>query len=225
MQTAIVVYAFDKVPDIESLLEDFLVIIVAENSFVGSINPAAIVLRNKNRLGEALSLKRGFEFALKTKPDFVVSYPGDNSYNWQSIYSMMTLTEQADLVIGSRLLPFSSYEGSSAGTLLTGWVCRQLQANTKQRDWDSALRIYSADLLKSLLSYTYLSLGSGAYQIELLARANELGATVIEYPVSFRSCPKTLEGHFSELEEKVKVLHSLLGYTEKPSLFTREDIR
>jgi len=221
LQTAIVVYASEKVPDIESLLEDFLVIVVAESSFAGLLPPAAIVLRNKHKLGEVLSWKKGFEFALKTKPDFIVSYPGDSSYNWQSVYSMLTLAEQADMVIGSRLLPFSSYEGSSIGSLITGWVCRQLQSNTDQMDWDSSLRVYSSDLLRALMSYTYISLeSSSAYQIELLARANELGATITEYPVSYKASPKSFE-----IQEKTAVLHSLLKYTARPSIFVREDIR
>jgi len=161
--------------------------------------------------------------------DYIVTIDAGGSHNWESVFSMLTLADSADLVIGSRFLPFSTYDNTKGKffrpyiSRLAGFLCRIAQHGTKEKDWTSGFRIYRPDLVTALLKYEYNST-MHPIQIELLARSNELGATIKEYPINYIA--GETQFNLRVASEAFMIWLQLLNhFSVRPKLTLREGIR
>lgn len=216
---------------VRNLNEKAFVFVVDDNSSDRTRELAksngAYVIHNKVRQGIAKSLLTGMKRALESEVDYIATIDAGGSHQWDSIFSMLTL--DADLVIGSRFLPFSEYDNTNGKfyrpflSKLAAFLCRLAQARTTQTDWTSGFRVYTADLVNELLKVRFNST-MHPIQIELLGRANELGANIKEYPIKYVAGKSSF--NLSVANEAVVMWLQLLNhFSARPKVFLREGLR
>jgi len=148
----------------------------------------ANVIRHATREGIGSSIRDGWRAALKCGAERIVVMDAGGSHAAPEMPRL--LREAADLVIGSRFVLHGLYLGGSWwrrwGTRLAGILCNLAQGGPWIRDWSSGYRVYSAQVVKELLKLNYRA-KMHAWQIEVLARARELGMTVQEVPITYRA--------------------------------------
>jgi hypothetical protein len=119
------------------------------------------------------NIKRGWLLNLEYWPDYVVQL--DEDCDLDVLPQIVWALESADIVIASRNnLHWSQRLFAQACNLATGY---------RHSDWTGVYRVYRSDLLWSLAYDTYQSTGQG-WHVEVLNRANELGATIAEVTYS-----------------------------------------
>lgn len=218
-------------PLVQHLSGDFDVVVVDDNSTDKTVEQAMIngayTIRNNSRKGLAKSLWQGFDFAIENGYDTVVTIDCE-SHDWQTAYSMLTLIDEADLIIGSRFLPFSEYDNSNGSFLrpylsrLAALMLNFAQYRAKINDWTSGFRVYRVSLLQALKNNNYHSHMHGI-QIELLGRANELGATIKEYPITYKAGKSSF--NLKVAHEAFKIwLEVLNHYNPKPKVLKGESL-
>lgn len=99
------------------------------------------------------------------------------------------LDVDADMVIGSRFTTGGVYVGRPWRAWLSRAAAAALntaQPGARYADWTSGYRVFSADLARYLLRVPYQCEMHG-WQIEVLARAGEAGARIVEVPITYRA--------------------------------------
>ncbi len=148
----------------------------------------AEVIRHATREGIGRSIIDGWRAALKCGAERVVVIDAGGSHAAPEMPRL--LREDAGLVIGSRFVSGGLYLGGSWwrrwGSRLAGIACNLAQRGPWIRDWSSAYRIYSAQVVKELLKVSYRA-KMHAWQIEVLARVRALGMRVREVPITYRA--------------------------------------
>jgi dolichol-phosphate mannosyltransferase len=171
------------------------VIVVDDNSSDNTsqiaLEAGATLIQNAERKGLAKSLWQGFNLALNYLDiEYIATIDAGKSHNPNQLFEMLQLMPNNDLVIGSRFLPFSSYDNFLGkwyrpyASQVAAKLCNFAQHRSESTDWTSGFRIYRSELLLSLKNFTYNS-KMHPVQIELLGRANQVGATITEYPISY----------------------------------------
>ncbi len=156
---------------------------------VMSTDPHIRLVQRRSKAGLASAYLHGFDTALAERYDLVVEMDSDLSHDPTELPRLIdAAVEGADLVVGSRYVP---------GGSVTNWsrarVALSRAGNTYARfilgislhDATSGFRVYRAHLLPRLLVDPIASEGYG-FQIELVLRAWNLGATLAEVPITFR---------------------------------------
>ena len=189
-------------------------------------NSGAYVVHNQERLGLNKSLWKGFDLAIEHSFDYVVTIDAGNSHDPNQLFSMLELMNDNDLVIGSRFLPFSKYDNSNGkfyrptASKLAAKLCNIAQHRSNFTDWTSGYRIYRTDLLQSLKRFSY-NAKMHPIQIELLGRANQLGAKITEYPISYVAGKSSF--NWSVANEAFKIwLQVLNHYPARPKVIESE---
>lgn len=206
------------------------VIVVDDNSKDNTRDLAyeagAYVVHNHDRLGLNKSLWKGFDLAIDYDYDYVVTIDAGNSHDPNQLFSMLELMNDNDLVIGSRFLPFSKYDNSNGkfyrptASKLAAKLCNLAQHRSNFTDWTSGYRVYRTDLLQSLKQFSY-NAKMHPIQIELLGRANQLGAKITEYPISYVAGKSSF--NWSVANEAFKIwLQVLNHYPARPRVIESE---
>jgi len=125
---------------------------------------------------------KSVDYAQGTQIDYIATIDASQGYDPNQLFSMLSLMYDYDLVVGSRFLPFSKYTDTWFQKVILKLANLSLSLNTYHLDWFSSLRLYRTELLQSLRQFQYTE----NYQVELLGRANQLGAKIFEYPVSYQ---------------------------------------
>lgn len=149
----------------------------------------AAVYVNRERIGIGPSLVRGWRFALDSWADRIIQIDAGGSHDPNDIPKILKALQDNDMVIGSRFLPESSYidNGNWKRPILSriaAKACNLAQHGAKHTDWTSGYRGFRADLLRALVGQKYQAKMHG-WQIEVLARANELCADIAEVPITY----------------------------------------
>jgi dolichol-phosphate mannosyltransferase len=138
--------------------------------------------RGRGRAGIA-----AFRVALDLGADVVVEMDADFSHRPEHVPEMLRVLENADLVIGSRLVAGGADEGRGkhrvAITALSTAYNRMLLGVTI-RDCNSGFRVYRRALLESLTLETMVAVGPEIVP-EVLIRAHRRGARIVEHPITF----------------------------------------
>lgn len=116
MNTLIIVPAYNEESKIVEVLNDlknngYKSIVVVDDGSVDNTGVLArkagvIVIRHVLNCGLGAALKTGFTYALKVKPDILVTFDGDGQHKARDIKKLIAPIErdESDVVIGSRLL-------------------------------------------------------------------------------------------------------------------------
>lgn len=213
--------------------EKINVIVVDDNSSdLTCINArinGAWIINNKSRKGIASSLWRGIKTALDLDCfDYIATMDAGNSHDPNQLFSMLELMNTNDLVIGSRFLPFSVYDNTEGkwyrpyASQLAAKLCNLAQHGSKFTDWTSGYRIYRSNLLQELSKYHY-NATMHSFQIEMLARANSLGATITEYPITYIAGKSSFNKKVAS--EAFKIWLEILNhYPPRPKIIVKGDL-
>lgn len=145
------------------------------------------LIKRPAKLGLGSAYKAGFNQALLDGADWIVQMDADLSHDPKDILRFIAAAASADLVIGSRYV---------AGGAIRGWglwrhaISRSamLFARTALRlpakDVTSGFRLWRGELLRRVLRQPIHGNGY-AFQEEMLFRAAQAGARIIEVPILF----------------------------------------
>jgi dolichol-phosphate mannosyltransferase len=168
-----------------------------------------LVNPKKNGLGPAYL--SGFKWGISRDYDFFLQMDADGSHDYKEIDLLLKGAQENDLVIGSRWIRggqvinwsihrkcISIFANIYAGLLLNIYV----------KDSTSGFRIYRKQLLDKILFHEIQCKGYG-FQIEMTKISTDLGARIIELPITF----KDREQGKSKMDSKIiwealRYLHS-----------------
>lgn len=233
--TCVVIPTLNEESSIQNLVEFFIfnglqVIVIDDNSTDETrqlaFNAGAYVIHNQERKGLNQCLWQGFNLAIQSQFDYVITIDAGDSHDPNQAFEMLKLMDDSDLVIGSRFLPFSNYDNSKGKfyrplfSRIAAKLCSLAQHRSNYSDWTSGYRIYRTSLLQSLKKFTFNS-KMHPIQIELLGRATQLGATVKEYPITYVAGKTSF--NWSVANEAFKIwLQVLNHYPARPKIIEGE---
>lgn len=177
------------------LSEPFLLIFVDDSSPDGtadalnSLNdPQLILITRAGKQGIGSAYQEGFRRALSEGAELIVQMDADLSHDPSELTDLLAAAQSADLVIGSRYVKGGRVIGwgpwrhfCSRSAMLFARAFLGLQA----RDVTSGYRVWKASILKMVLNGTIASSGY-AFQEEMLFRAQQSGAHIVEVPITFK---------------------------------------
>ena len=156
---------------------------------VMATEPRIRLVQRPRRSGLASAYLEGFQMALAEGYDLVVEMDSDLSHDPLELPSLLDAAAAgADLVVGSRYVPGGSVSNwSKARVALSrgGNAYARFMLGVPLHDATSGFRVYRRALLGELVANTITSEGYG-FQIELVMRSWQLGATLVEVPITFR---------------------------------------
>ena len=145
------------------------------------------LLERSSKLGLGSAYVTGFRWARERGYRAVVEMDADLSHDPRDVPRLLEGLEEHDLVIGSRYVPGGSVENwgpfrkklSAAGNLYSRTLLR-----FPVRDSTSGFRAYRMELLTEELLRGVASHGY-AFQIEMTRRVFQVGARILEIPITF----------------------------------------
>ena len=148
--------------------------------------PRVYLLVRKAKQGLGVAYLEGFDWAFSRDFDFIVEMDADGSHRAEDLVKLLSLSIDADLVIGSRWVAggevlnwpavrvFISKAGNGYARFMLG---------TNILDMTSGFRVFKSEFLQKLVSEPVSSHGY-SFQVELAYRASKSGK-VIEEPITF----------------------------------------
>ncbi len=168
------------------------IIIVDDNSPDGSgvvadslaeAYPDIKVLHRGSKRGLGTAYKEGYGLC---SGDYIVSMDSDLSHDPRYLPEMVKAAEEADLVIGSRLIDGGRIEGRSfwrdSLSVVTNGVIR-LVTGKEIFDWTSGLRVYRRALWEDIMPDVHCD--KWDFQFESLYKTVKRGHRVREVPITF----------------------------------------
>ena len=142
------------------------------------------VLRAEENRGKGAAVRAGM---LESRADVVSFTDSDLAYGAEILLSMLDERERTgvDLLIGSRALAKDGYAGYTAARKLASRVYLKLlslAAGFRHTDSQCGVKLFSAPAVHEIFSRTRTD--GWAFDLEVLLRAEKLGFTVGEYPVT-----------------------------------------
>ncbi|MCD6087231.1 MAG: glycosyltransferase family 2 protein [Candidatus Hydrothermae bacterium] len=218
MRILIVIPAFNEMPQIGELLGMLLkridrrdILLVDDGSSDGTGDVAASmgvrVLRNENNLGKGISLKKGFEVALREGYDGVITMDADLQHDVDDLPSIMAMARKGyDMVIGSRWkdmsgMPFDRYFTNRLTTFILS-----LLSGKRLEDTQSGYRYISSRVLREV------DVSSSKYDFE---SEYVLKAAIEGYSIGFAPI-KTIYGaeksHINKVRDTLRFVRLTLKY-------------
>ena len=146
------------------------------------------VLSRSGRKGLGEAYRAGFAVGLERDYDVLVQIDADLSHDPAALPALLSAVEAgADLAIGSRYVPGGSIpHWSLHRRMLSRYGNRYASVvlGLSVRDATAGYRAYRADMLKAVDPATTQAVGYG-FQIELAYRMAQLGARIVEVPITF----------------------------------------
>ena len=203
MQTLVIIPTYNEAENLAPLVENLFgldigldVLVVDDHSPDGTgvvaddlarEDARVQVIHRPQKMGLGTAYTAGFALALDQRYESVITMDADFSHNPRYIPSLVELTEQNDLSIGSRYVP-------GGGVRLWGWHRRVLSrgANAfartilglEARDCTAGFRCYRAEVLRTVNPASIRADGY-SYLIEMLWRVQNAGFRVAETPIVF----------------------------------------
>lgn len=146
------------------------------------------VLHRSTKEGLGRAYIAGFQRALETDAPAIAQMDADLSHRPQDLKAMVSaLTDDADLVLGSRYIPGGATEGwpwhrkliSRAGGLYAGRVL-----GMPIRDLTGGFKVWRRELLEAI-DLPGITSDGYSFQIETTYRAAKRGARIVQVPILF----------------------------------------
>ena len=146
------------------------------------------VLRRAGREGLGRAYRAGWSWCLDAGYEVIVSMDADGSHDPATLPALLDAVEAgADVAMGSRYVPGGSVPGWSWHRRLlsrSGGMYAAAVLRLPIHDATGGYRAYRADLLRRI-DLTSLHASGYGFQIEMIHRANQLRATIVEIPIRF----------------------------------------
>lgn len=154
-----------------------------EKQFPGRVH----LLHRKTERGRGSAGLAGFAEAVRLGADLVVEMDADWSHHPRHIPAMLEKTQEADVVIGSRLIPGGGERGRNWArrwiTLGANWYLRTL-LHLSPQDCTSGFRVFRREIL-SAIRFDRLDSNGPAIVQEMLLCCRAAGARFAESPILF----------------------------------------
>jgi glycosyltransferase involved in cell wall biosynthesis len=228
-KTLIIVPAYQEESNILKVIEDIRTHLPEADILVindGSTDKTASLARSAGvkviehpfNMGIGASVQTGFKYASRYSYTGAIQLEGDYQHPAQEGPRLLQVLEdrQADLVIGSRFITDTGYQGSwfrRTGNRLFQWV-NLLVVGQKIIDNTSGFRAYSRRAI-TLLAETYL----GEFpEPESIGYLKSRGCTIIEIPVQMRNRTGGTSSitPIRSVYYMVRVLASILSFKRPP---------
>lgn len=144
-------------------------------------------LHRPGKLGLGSATWAAMQHAIDCNYEWLITLDADWSHPPEALPRLVAAAEQADLAIGSRYCPGGAVEGWPRRRQ---WISRIVNtaasrvARLPARDCSTAYRMYRVSLLKQV-DFSKLQATGYAYLEEILWRLAQLGARVVEVPITF----------------------------------------
>lgn len=165
------------------------VVVVDDGSTDGTDEAAfragATVLRHPVNRGQGAALQTGILFALRARPDYIVTFDSDGQHDPADIPRVIEALEQsgADIVLGSRFLGRAPGISARRKMLLKGATFfTALTTGLRLSDAHNGLRVMTADCARRIR----IRQDGMAHASEIIHQIRELSLDYVESPVSVR---------------------------------------
>lgn len=154
---------------------------------IAQTNKQISVLHRSSKKGLGPAYLAGFDYGLRHGYKFLVEMDADGSHRAVDLQRLITVSESADLVIGSRWVSGGSVVNwpmlrkliSKLGNLYTRLLLR-----SNVRDMTAGFRIYRSEFLQKL-DLTNVASHGYSFQVEMAWRSIQAKARIIEVPITF----------------------------------------
>ncbi|MFH1402981.1 MAG: polyprenol monophosphomannose synthase [Candidatus Altiarchaeota archaeon] len=155
---------------------------------ISSENSRVNLLKREGKRGRGLAGVEGYKYGIENKYDAILEMDADYSHDPEHIPELLKALEDADVVLGSRLVE---------GGMETGrpWMRRiitklantyiRLMLGLDVRDCNSGFRCFKREVLEAIKPETITSEGPGIVQ-EALFKAHLKGFRIREVPIRFK---------------------------------------
>jgi glycosyltransferase involved in cell wall biosynthesis len=168
-------------------------------------------LRHEINLGQGAALQTGFDFAKKSKANYVVSFDADGQHGAADAETVLgpVLNGSADLCLGSRFLSQNSQNVpiTRKRVLKLATFVNYLFANIKLTDAHNGLRALNADALEKLK----VTENRMAHATEILIEARKHSLRITEVPVTIHYTDYSMK-HGQSSWNSLRILIDLLLY-------------
>lgn len=204
MHTLVIIPTYNEIDNIQRLTEGIFsvlpktdILIVDDNSPDGTGRLAATlaekdarlkVIARPAKLGLGSAYIRGFEYALNSNYEYVLTMDADFSHSPQYLPEFLKHTSNYQLILGSRYVPgggISNWELWRRFLSYTANLYARLALGLAYRDLTSGFKCYSRQLLQNLDLAAIISEGY-VFQIETTYRAHRQGYSIKEIPIVFK---------------------------------------
>jgi dolichol-phosphate mannosyltransferase len=204
VRAVVVIPTYNEVENIQGHVEALLalpgqldVLVVDDSSPDGTADLVAAMsaqygdrvqcLSGRAKAGLGKAYDAGFARVLAAGYDAVVQMDADGSHDPASVPALLAALEHADVALGSRYCPGGGVQNWAAHRRLLsrfGNVYAKVVLRSTVKDLTGGFKAWRAPVLRALASEDTPS--GYAYQIDRTHRAQVLGATVTEVPITFR---------------------------------------
>jgi dolichol-phosphate mannosyltransferase len=149
--------------------------------------PNLRVLHRPGKLGLGTAYRHAFHILLKERYDRFISMDADLSHRPESIPDLLTASNHADLVIGSRYREGGKIRNCSlARRMLSGVANRTARRllSLEAKDTTAGFRCYRRELLAALDRLDVRSNGY-SFLVEITYYSQSMGFRVVEVPIQF----------------------------------------
>ena len=203
MKTVVVIPTYNERDNIQPLLDRLLALPIEVDIFFvddGSPDgtgelleslrvgcPRLRVLHRPGKLGLGTAYRHAFHVLLKEPYDRFISMDADLSHRPESIPALLSRSEEADLVIGSRYLPRGSTRNCSVARRLLSHAANRVargMLGLQPLDATAGFRCYRRELLAAL---GHLDVRSNGYSflVEMTYYSQAMGFRICEEPIVF----------------------------------------
>ena len=197
----VVIPTYNEIENIEKFLIEtsklnVSILVVDDNSPDGTGNLVTTLSKNSNKinllqrsekLGLGSAYRDGFKWGIENNFLYFVEMDADFSHRFEDLESMLTVSTDNDVVIGSRYISGGGSSGWDTKRKILSKLANltsRILLKSKTHDMTNGFRCYSSTSLKKIQYYNTQSDGY-SFQIEMTMRCEVLKLKISEIPIIF----------------------------------------
>ena len=145
------------------------------------------LLKREKKEGLGPAYLAAFEWGMARGFEYMIEMDADGSHQPEELPKLIAACSKADLVLGTRWMTGGSVQNwplyrraiSRMGTWYAEWALK-----LPYKDLTGGFRIYRSSLLEKIDLSSVATIGYG-FQIEMAMRSHDLGARIVEVPITF----------------------------------------
>ena len=150
-------------------------------------NTSIFLIGREGKNGYASACIEGFLYGLKNEYDYIIQMDADLSHSAEDLEKLIELSEENDLVIGSRYIKNGRTSGWGLSRNLlsrTANIFSKFYLKQDIRDLTSGFRVYRAEILQIVELEQLKSEGYG-FLVEILYKISKFTNKIKEVPIHF----------------------------------------
>lgn len=150
-------------------------------------NTSIFLIGREGKNGYASACIEGFLYGLKNEYDYIIQMDADLSHSAEDLEKLIELSEENDLVIGSRYTKNGRTSGWGLSRVLLSRIANifsKFYLKQDIRDLTSGFRVYRAEILQIVELEQLKSEGYG-FLVEILYKISKFTKKIKEVPIHF----------------------------------------